>query len=252
MIALMTLAWAFEPVVEELDGGRVDWTAGRLLASAEGVHSTGAMSDVEAMEGSARQRLGPRMLELAREVRVASDLYAGDLLDATDPVADRLDANLALWEVFETRYFTSGALEMDGALPLQPWLRPALTARAKGKDRPGPAAGGATGLVIDARGLAVKPAVAPRVLDAGGGVLYALETLTVYAASLRGPAVYVTDPADPAGVRRAGETPLFLRAAAVKDGCDLQLSDADAAALRQAAETSPFLLNGQVVVVVSP
>lgn len=254
MIAIVAAAFAFEPVVETLDGGRIDWTAGRLLASAEGEHTTGAMRDVEAMEGNARHRLGPQMLELAREVRISSELDAGDLLDAGDPVADRLDANLALWEVYETRYFASGKLEMDGALALQPWLRPALTAGAKGKDRPaGSGTGGTSGIVLDARGVkGIKPAVAPRIVDQAGSELYSLATLTVYAASQRGPVVYVTDPADPAGVRRAGETPLVVTVSGVQGGCDLVLSATEAIQVRQAAEASPFLLNGQVVVVVSP
>lgn len=253
ILALVGAALAFEPVVEELDGGKVDWTAMKLLASAEGERTTGAMTDVEALEGSARSRLGPRMLDLAKQVRVTSEQDAGDLLDAGDAVADRLDANLAIWEVYEVRYYTSGGVEMDGALPIQPWLRPALTARAAGKDRPGGAAAAAiTGLLVDARGVAVKPAVAPRILDPSGAAIYELSTLTVHAASQRGPVVWVRDPADPVAVRRAGEQPLIVRAAGVKDGCDLVLSAEDAAKVRDAASGAGFLLNGQVAVVVAP
>lgn len=253
LFVLVAGALAFEPVVEELDGGKVDWTAMKLLASAEGERTTGAMTDVEALEGSARSKLGPLMLDLAKQVRVTSTQDAGDLLDAGDAVADRLDSNLAIWEVYEVRYYTSGGVAMDGALPIQPWLRPALTARATGKDRPGGAAAAAiTGLLVDARGLAVKPAVAPRLLDPNGEALYAAETLTVHAASQRGPVVWVSDPADPVAVRRAGESPLIVRAAAVRDGCDLVLAAEDAAKVRDAAAGASFLLNGQVAVVVGP
>jgi hypothetical protein len=250
MMWVCAVAWAFEPVVEELDGGRVDWTSLRLVASASGAPASGAVATPEVMEGDARSKLGPRMLELAREVRVDSARMAADVLDLEDPVADRVAGNLSLWEVFEVRYFTSGKVEMDGALPLHAWLRPALASWAEGEERATTGDAVVTGLVVDARGLAVRPAVAPRIEDPTGGVLYSVATLTELAASQRGPAVYVRDPADVAAARRAGEAPLIVKAASVKAGTDLVLDAAGAAQVRDAAALAPFLLHGQVVVVV--
>jgi hypothetical protein len=242
--------FAFDPVVEQLPDGRVDWTSLRLLASAEGVPSSGVMVNLESLEGDARQRLGPRMLAMARKVRVSAELTAADLLDAKDAVADRIDDNLMLWEVFEVRYFTSGGVEMEGALPLQSWLRPALVSLAKGKDRTGPATAPTSGLIVDARGLDVSPALSPRLRSGAGTELYSLAMMTVLAASQRTPVVYVTDPADAAAGKRAGTQPLFVRAIGVSADTDLVLSDADTAALTQAAADAPFLLQGNVVVVV--
>ncbi len=243
-------AAAFDPVIEELSDGRVDWTSLRLLAAAEGVPSGGVLVNLETLEGDARQRLGPRMLAMARKVRISAETTAGDLLDARDAVADRLDDNLMLWEVFEVRYYMSGGVEMEGALPLQRWLRPALVSLARGKDRTAPATAPTSGLVIDARGLEVSPALSPRVRDAAGTELYSVATMTVLAASQRTPVVYVTDPADLAAGKRAGAQPLFVRATAVDAETDLVLDPADAARVAQAAAEAPFLLQGNVVVVV--
>ncbi len=252
MEGIVGAAGAFEPVTEDLSGGRIDWTTLRLLASADGVPSGGVIVNLETLEGDARQRLGPRMLTLARQVRVTSELTTADLLNARDAVADRLDDNLVLWEVYEVRYFTSGGVSMDGALPLQAWLRPALVSLAEGKERTSPAEGPVTGLVIDARGLKLSPALAPRVKDGAGEVLYSVQTMTELAASQRAPVVYVTDPADPAAAKRAGGQPLFVRAGKVVDETDLALDPTDAARVRDAAALAPFLLLGHVVVVVDP
>ena len=252
MLLCVGVAFAMEPVLELLSGGQIDWTGMRLLVSASAAGGGGSNTSIETMEAEARTRLGPRVLELARRVRVSSDTTAGDLLDAGDAVADRLDANLALWEVYEARYYTSKAVELDGALPLQPWLRPALVSLAAGKGRSSPPASGVSGLVVDARGLKVLPAIAPRLKDPSGDVLYAVQGLTEFAAAQRGPVVYVRDPADVAAAQRAGEEPLFVRAVTVADGTDLVLSAEDAQAVRDAARDAPFLLAGQVVVVVSP
>lgn len=250
IVFLAAVAYAVEPVVEPLSEGEVDWTALRLLASAKGVPSSGLLVNLETLEGDARSRLGPRMLALAREVRVTSAMTAGDLLDGRDAVADRLDDNLRLWEVYEARYYTSGGVELEGALPLHPWLRPALVSLAKGKDRGAPATDPTTGLVVDARGLDVEPAVAPRLLDAAGSELYGLGTVTVMAAGQRAPVVYVADPADAAAAKRAGAQPLFVRAVATRDGCDLVLEAGDVTRLNMAAQGASFLLQGNVVVVV--
>jgi hypothetical protein len=252
VLAFVSRALAFEPVVEELSNGRIDWTSLRLLASAEGVPSSGVIVNLETLEGDARQRLGPRMLAMARQVRITSDTTAATLLDAGDAVADRLDDNLALWEVYEVRYYTSGGVQMDGALPLQAWLRPALVSLADGKDRSSPATGTITGLVVDARGLTVKPALAPRIEGPGGQVLYSVQGMTELAASQRAPVVYVSDPADVAAARRAGAQPLFVRAVSVDAGTDLVLGATDSARVSDAAALAPFLLQGSVVVVVGP
>ena len=247
---LCLAALAFDPVEEDLGGGRVDWTTLRLVAGAEGVPSSGVMVNLGTLEGDARTHLGPKILALARKVRISSTRLAGDILDAGDAVADRVDDNLSTWEVFDVKYFASGGVSLEGALPLQSWLRPALTTLATGQERSAPPAAPVTGLVVDARGLKVLPAIGPRLLDPSGAVLYELATMSRLSARQRAPAVYVHEPADPIAARRAGAEPTFAKAIDVKDGCDLVLAPADASRVASLATQSPFLLQGHVVVVV--
>lgn len=247
---LPSLALAFPSVVEELPGGQVDWTRLELVASAEGAPPGGSILSWEAMEGEARSKLGPRILELSRLVRIGAGRLASSLLDGSDRIADRLDENLSLWEVFKVNYFTSGKVEISGSLPLQTWLRPAMVAMAHGKERTGPATGPITGLVVDARGLTVEPAMAPSIQSSGGTTIYSIEGVTEAAVSQRSPVVYVTDPANPLAVTRAGEQPLFVRAAGVEEQVNLVIREEDAVRVRTEAEAAPFLLHANVVIVV--
>lgn len=251
MILLLTAAFAFDPVLEELDDGAVDWTNLRLVVHASGGGVTGAMDNLEAAEGDAREKLEPSFQRLARAVRVDRARLAGALLDAGDAVADRLDSNLSLWEVFEARYLASGLVELDAALNLQSWLRPALVTFAHTPERPS-IPGGASGLVVDARGLPLDCALAPEFFDAAGAHLFGIGDMTGYAASLHGPVVYVRDPADPVGARRAGDTPIFVRPDSVRDGTDLVFGPEAAAEITAAGASSDVLLHGKVVMVVGP
>lgn len=251
MLLVLAAAFAIDPVLEPHSGGVVDWTNFRLVVHAASTGTTGAMSNVESAEGDARSQLEPRVEALARALRIDHERTAGDLLDAGDAVADRLERNLAYWEVYEARYLASGAVELDAALPLQRWLRPALVTMATTTERP-PVVGGASGAIVDARGLDLRCAVAPEFVDAAGAHLYGISDMTAHAGSQRPPVVYVHDPADPAAARRAGVTPTFLRPEAVRDGSDLVFGADAAARLRELLSTSDVLRNGTVVVVVGP
>ncbi len=249
MLFIIASALAYDPVIEAVGDGFIDWTGMRVVAKSSGRATTGAMTSLEALEGDAREQLRPTFERVARGVRIDRDRVAAALLDDGDLVADRLDANLALWEVYEARYLASGGVELDAALSLQSWLRPALVTLAQAPEVSRPQ-GGPSGLVIDARGTGVDPAIAPEVVDEAGGHLYGVVDMTAYAASLRGPVVYVSDAADPAAARRAGAAPSFVRAKAARSGVDIVLDAEAAAALREVGASSDALSRGAVVVVV--
>jgi hypothetical protein len=243
-------------VLERTAEGAIDWTNMRIVASASGRSTTGAMTSLEAMEGDARDQLGPAFEALARRLTIdrshrAGDYFIGDAPVGGSAVADRLSGNLVGWEVYEARYFDSGGVELEAALSLQSWLRPLVVTLAGAPEAPA-RSGGATGLLIDARGSELRCAVAPEVLDEGGAHVYGIADMTRYATSLRSPVVYVSDPADPVAFKRAGESPLIVRGAAGSVATDIVLSSADAARVREAAATADFLALGMVVVVVGP
>ena len=251
LASLSTRAEALEPVLESVDEGVGDWTNLRLVVHGSAGGGAGEISNLQTAEGDARDQIAPRVARLARAVRVDRTRAVGALLDAGDAVSDRLESNLSAWEVYEARYYASGNVQLDAAISLQSWLRPALVGMAHTPERAA-AVGGASGLVVDARGQTLSCALAPEFFDASGQHLYGIADMTQFTVSLHGPVVYVRDPADPVAVRRAGEAPLFVLPDRVQDSTDLVFSAEVSQAIRSAAESSEFLLRGNVVVVVSP
>lgn len=248
--AWMGVALAAAPIQEELGEGVVDWTHLRLLCSAAGARNSGSLRNLQAVEDDGRRQLGPRFSELVRRVPIARGLTGADVLDRGDLAASRVAQDVAYWEVYEARYYGSGGVDLDAALPLGRVFRSALVAMASGKEVRA-SVDGPSGVVIDARGLAVRPSLAPRLYDAPEGTaLYGPESLLPSAATQRTPVAWVGDPADEVAAARAGKEPVFLRATGTVAGVDLVVDPASAARLRELATGSDALVQGRVVIVV--
>jgi len=239
------------PVVETFPGGRIDWTQQRLVVEASSEKGAGAMSDLKAVEQAARGTLAPRLEAAARQVRIDGEADVASLMDGGGTMAEMLGENLLSWRVTESRYYTSGRVELTAELRLQPWLSPAVIGVAAGSEDATLDAQ-QTGVVIDARGTGLKPSFAPRVLAPSGEPVYSASALSREAASRVAPAVWVTDPADAEAVARAGGAPLFIRASEVRQSCDVVLDPRDAALLRVLADETDLLARGLVVVIVDP
>jgi hypothetical protein len=108
-----------------------------------------------------------------------------------------------------------------------------------------------TGIVIDARGLALQPAVFPRILDEDGQVLYAPESVYAEVAMQQGYVAYISVIDSPQMESRVGKTPLLLRAhrTAGPARVDVVLSRTDGAQLQHAA-IRLLLARGRVIVVI--
>ncbi|MBL8617492.1 MAG: hypothetical protein JNM72_17925 [Deltaproteobacteria bacterium] len=227
----------FAPVVQELGGARINWTELRLEATTHSEMTVGAWKDRRVQEQDALERVGPLIEELARRLAVTRGdaLYA--VLRADDPLAARLEDGMRNWEVTETRYLGQGGVEMTASLPISRWLQPLLE-QVTGPVSEQLPADGTTGLVIDARGLPFDPALVPelRTPEPEPKVLVSLNMFGKDDGQHATPVVYVSDPADPRAVKRAGAKPVFARATGAAPGvltvtAELPTSAADLALL---------------------
>jgi hypothetical protein len=138
---------------------------------------------------------------------------------------------------------------------LAPWN---LAAKPKVKPTPKPVvkptpkpvikqASGYTGLIIDASGLDIQPAMSPMVLSESEQVYIGNFELDIDRVIAEGIIVYHRSMKD---IRRAGSNPLVVRATGTSEGrVDLMVSSEDAAKIQAEDAKNPFLSKLNVAVV---
>jgi len=108
-----------------------------------------------------------------------------------------------------------------------------------------------TGLLVDARGLGLRPALAPRLLDEQGKELYASEVLDRNQAVQAGVAGYAKDLVAGSRQPRVTDNPLVVKAvrATGSKATDIVLGADSVKAIQQSEPAAHFLQQGRVVVI---
>ena len=108
-----------------------------------------------------------------------------------------------------------------------------------------------TGLVVDARGLGVRPAMSPKIHSEDGKEIYGSATVNRQYAVQQGMVGYSKDLTAAQMNSRVTKQPLTVKATGVSGSanCDIVISDSDANRLSSAAENLTFLQKCRVMVV---
>jgi hypothetical protein len=109
----------------------------------------------------------------------------------------------------------------------------------------------ATGLVVDARGLGLKPALLPRILDEGGAEIYSTRQVSRQNAVEQGLVGYAKDVSAAQRNIRVTDKPLLIKGikAVGKEKTDVVIPDPEAAVVVAAASASNFLEKSRVIIV---
>lgn len=216
------------------------------------------------------------LLSQVKGVQVDGTRKMDDVMQSNE-VRARVEGVIKGYKVTNKRYFTDNGVEIDVEVPvafltdiLDPDATQLLAVPAKGEPKqPEKAAEKApektpektpekapeavakaddpgTGLVIDARGLKLMPALMPRVLDETGKPLYSVDSLSAEARKTTGVAAYVQTLEEARKSMKAGDKPLVIKAAKAS-GADVLLPQDEAKKL--ISMNPPFFAQGKVVIV---
>ncbi len=262
--------WTAPKPTDKVENG-VNWSTQFIQARAIGVAPSYAINQehgralaITAGTVLARQEL----LAIAHGVAIDSRTTVQALMVAGTVTEARVSGVIRGAQVVETRDLGGGAVEVTVAVPATgefadlvlprpttpkppaPTVAPPTTPEPTPEAKPAPAI--YSGLVIDARGLGVKPAMAPKVLSEGGQEIYGSAVVDRDWAVQQGMVGYSKDLFAAQSSSRVGEKPLVVKAvrAAGANTADVVVSNADAAKLLAAAENLSFLEKAKVMIVV--
>jgi hypothetical protein len=248
------------PLSALAQGNGVDWQRQVLRVTGDGPPDVKASNPSQARLGaerSAKEDALAELLEQVKGLRLRADRSVGDEL-TREETRRKVEDVLRGYKVIQERYYSDSGVQLEVEVPLGALTAVLVTpapvnaavpveARPAEAKKESKAKSKYTGLVVDARKLGMKPALAPRLLDDAGQSLYGEETLSPEARKVTGVAGFFGSVEQARKSELVGARPLVLEAARLQ-GSDLLLGP-DAAKTLTGLDPS-LLAEGRVAILI--
>jgi hypothetical protein len=241
------LVGTIKDVIEPVGStGKVDWTTGVITAVGIGAPPAQPANPAQAraMAERAAQVVAYRnLLEAVKGVRVDATTTVENFIVTSDVIKTQVNGIIQGATIMDKKYMSDGSVEVTVGMKLTGALADALLPKTPltppGTLAPGTSGQLYTGLIVDARGLGVRPAMAPKILNEDGKEVYGSAWINRDYAVREGMVGYMKDPVTAQTNPRVADKPLMVKALKVSgDGrVDTVISNADSAMLQSASET---------------
>jgi hypothetical protein len=277
--------------VQQVSGvGNVDWTQQLMRCTGIGAPNPNLPQSAQRAGAlrAAKMDALRNLLEVVKGVNLTSETMVENAMLTSDVINSRVEGAVKGFQIVDTRYMSTGDVEVDVEVPLTGILLDALLPQQFGGGmlltsgqllcptcgQPWPAGnpvpqnvqliqGGAagttamtgggvyTGLVVDARELGVRPAMAPRILNESGEEVYGSKYVSREYAIDIGMAAYEKDINQARLNERVADNPLVVKAvkATGPNKTDVIVSNADATMIHNAASNMNFLQHCKVMLI---
>ncbi len=241
----------------KLDHGQVNWTERTITATGSGAPDLKAPNVAVARLGAERvAKLDAlrNILETLKGVRINSDVTVKNEMVTSSKMRTKIEGLVRSFKVLKTKYYSDGGVDLVVQMSLDGPLASTIVQEPGKKSQEVSSSGIAknTGLVIDARDLKLIPALAPKIMDESGKVVYSSEFVTKDALEQNGVVGYFRSVEAAKKAKRVGDKPLVIKALkTASDGkTDIVLSNADAEKLASKDANVKFLTEGKVIIVI--
>jgi len=262
LLVLMPAMVFSQGYMQDVGSGKVDWTSQVLKSTGIGAPNV-AMPLPQQRAGAlraAKMDALRNLLETVKGINLNSETLVENAIVTNDQILTKVEGAVRGFRVVDTRYMSSGDVEVDVEVPLTGIITDAVLPMTFGGDVPPsgggeavetPAAGGVSGLIVDARGLGLRPAMAPRVLDEQGNEVYGSKFVDRDYAVDIGMVGYEKDVNRAAKNERVASTPMVVKGveASGPNKTDVVVGAADAAKIQSTAENANFLQQCKVMFV---
>ncbi len=265
VVLLMLCVLIFLPVLiyaqyqqQTPSGGLVDWTDQVIREVGIGSPNPNmpiASQRAGAIEAAKRVALR-NLLERVQGMNITSEVTIEEYMVTSDVIRNRIEGTVRNFRVVDTRYKSDGSVEVEVAVPLSSLYDVVLPEYISenggyGKGQlPAPSAV-FTGLIVDARGLGLRPAMAPKVLDQNENEVYGTGKVSRDYATQIGVVGYEKNLERARSNERVTNNPMVVKAVQVSGShkTDVVVSNQDAGKIRAAGQNLNFLQQCKVMFV---
>jgi hypothetical protein len=273
------------------DKGKINWSEGYIEAVGIGAPPERYMGKPNARPMALRAAkidAYRNLLEVTKGVRVDSTTIVRDFTVESDVINAQVDGLVKGARVANQEYMSDGTVEVTLRMPLSGGFSQIIIPKALGKRpevtppspppaappetpaappetpvippeipavpapaAPAPAGEVYTGMVVDARGLQARPAMAPKVLDENGKEVYGSMNVDKEYAVQQGMSGYARDLTAAQSNARVTNNPVSVKGIKTEGPgrADIVISNADADKIRGASENLTFLKKCRVMIV---
>lgn len=263
----------WQDLVEQIGNGSVNWTKGVVQAKGIGTPPEKYYGKPQARPlalRAAKLDALRNLLEATKGVRISSTTTVKDFVISSDIIMSQVQGMVKGAQIVHQEYMSDGTVEvtmqmslMGGfaqlILPMEikqvESVRPVPPVHKEPiaePSAPKPVSEVFTGMVIDARGINARPAMAPKVLNENGEEVYGSAYVSREFAVQQGMSGYAKDLTAAQSNPRVTNSPLTVKGLRTEGHgrSDIVISNADASRLRSASEHLAFLKKCRVMIVV--
>ncbi len=254
-------------IIEQIGNkGSINWSGGYLEAVGIGAPPEQYIGRPNARPmalRAAQMDAYRNLLETLNGVRVDAVTVVRDFTTQSDVINAQVQGIVKGAKTMKQDYLSDGTVEVTVRMPLSgdfsQVIVPRILERKQAMLPPapvvalpaGPAAVVYTGLVVDARGLQARPAMSPKILDEEGKEVYGSMNVDREYAVQQGMSGYARDLTAAQSNSRVTSNPVTVKGmkAGGQGRSDIVISNADATAIRGAADNLTFMKKCRVMIV---
>lgn len=248
--------------IEQVGNGSINWSQGIIQGKGIGAPPEKDYGKPQARPlalRAAKLDALRNILEVVNGVRIDSTTVVRDFAIESDIIMTKVEGMVRGARQVKQEYLSDGTVEIIMAVDMRGGFAQLVLPQDIKQVEPitsmvpaQKASGVLTGLVVDAKGLKVRPAMAPKVLDENGQEVYGSAFVSREYAVQQGMSGYGKNLIEAQRNPRVTDNPLTVKGLRTEGPgrSDIVISNADAARLKNASEHLSFLKKCRVMIVV--
>ena len=249
-------------VIELKENGSINWSRGVVQAKGIGIPPTKLSGDSNARTEAltdAKLNASHETLKIIKELRINGTTVVGDYAIREPAIMSKIENMVNNAKVVKKEYLTDGTVKIEmevnlrggfAQLILPKEIKPLDSIKLVTMNKTSTPV--FTGLVVDAKGLGVKPVMVPKIIDENNQEVYGSAFVSREYAVQQGMSGYARDLKESLKDKRVSDYPLLVKGLKTSGPgrSEIVISNADASKLRGISESLYFMKKCRVIIVI--